>query len=185
MKRFKPKDERERSGELLKLELSLKQLSSTYLERRINGIRDLSTLINNNTLLKISETFTTEFLIAWMTDNEVFDIIWNYRKTHQELVTRSNDIFRLLAKEHALTPELRALVWELSKSEHKLEVLKLISVGSYYMSSEDAEFFAKAIAATPTEELTNADFDLICEFGKWTKTNEIKDFVFQFFFNYI
>jgi len=82
MRRFKPKDERERTGELLKLELSLKQLSSTYLERRINGIRDLSTLINNNTLLKISETFTTEFLINWMVENEVFDIIWNYRKTH-------------------------------------------------------------------------------------------------------
>ena len=52
-------------------------------ERESRSLHGLTrTLINNNTLLKISETFTTEFLIQWMVDHEVFDIIWNYRKTH-------------------------------------------------------------------------------------------------------
>lgn len=81
-KRFYTKEEREKQAEVLKLELANKCLKSTYLERRIQGIRDLNQVIKNNTLYMSSKTFTTEFLIDWMTSNEVFKTIWDNRKTH-------------------------------------------------------------------------------------------------------
>ena len=63
------KDDRKKESELLKLTLSLKSIGSNYLEPRINGMKDLNMLIKNNTMYHISKTFTTEFLIQWITDN--------------------------------------------------------------------------------------------------------------------
>jgi hypothetical protein len=70
------KADRERDSELLKLEMALKCVGSEYLEQRINGIRDLSQLIKNNTLYGTSKTFTTEYLIDWIKQN-VLSIIWD------------------------------------------------------------------------------------------------------------
>jgi hypothetical protein len=81
-KRFLKKEEREKQTEVLRLDLCNKSLISNYLERRIQGIRDLSTLVKNNTLYSSSKTFTTEFLIDWMSKNDVFSTIWDHKKTH-------------------------------------------------------------------------------------------------------
>jgi hypothetical protein len=80
-RRFMGKAERERESESLKLEMALKCIGSEYLEQRINGIRDLSMLIKNNTFYGTSKTFTTEYLVEWIKDN-VIGIIWDARKTH-------------------------------------------------------------------------------------------------------
>ena len=58
-----------------------KCLESEFLERRIQGIRDLNLVIRNNTMYA-SKTFDVPFLVNWMTENQVFDIIWTARKTH-------------------------------------------------------------------------------------------------------
>jgi ubiquitin carboxyl-terminal hydrolase 34 len=81
-RRFMVKEERDKQTEVLRLELANKSLKSTYLERRISGIKDLNTVIKNNTLFMSSKTFTTEFLIDWMVSNEVFTTLWDARKTH-------------------------------------------------------------------------------------------------------
>jgi len=76
------KDDREKQTEIIRLELANKCLRSTYLERRIAGIKDLNTVIKNNTLYMSSKTFTNEYLIDWMVTNEVIVTIWDARKTH-------------------------------------------------------------------------------------------------------
>jgi hypothetical protein len=111
-------------------------MESNYLERRINGIKDLNTLIKNNTLYKTSTTFTTEFLLDWMKENGVFSVIWDPRKTHLQLVQRSSDIFRLLAKEKQLSVDLLELIWALAESDYKTDVLKFVGESSFYLDEE-------------------------------------------------
>jgi hypothetical protein len=118
---------------VLRLELANKSLKSTYLERRIQGIRDLNQVIKNNTLYMSSKTFTTEFLIDWMTSNEVFKTIWDNRKTHQQLVQRSNEIFKLLLKEDRLDEPLLKLFWSLTKSDYQAEIYTIIRDTSFYL----------------------------------------------------
>ena len=66
-RRFSSKEEREKQSEILRLQLCNKSLSSNFLERRIQGIKDLTTLIKNNTMYSSSaKTFTSEFLLDWM-----------------------------------------------------------------------------------------------------------------------
>jgi len=61
-KRFMTKEERENQGEILKLDLSNKCLRSTYLERRIQGIKDLNELVTKHTSFKSirSSAFTAD-----------------------------------------------------------------------------------------------------------------------------
>jgi len=56
-------------------------LKSTFLERRIQGIRDLNTIIKNVRMFN-NKSFTAPFLIEWMQANGVFNIIFDPRQTH-------------------------------------------------------------------------------------------------------
>lgn len=65
-KRLISKDEREKLTEVLKLEVSLMCLRSSFMERRIHGIRDLNTIIKNMRMYSTNKAFTPQFLIQWM-----------------------------------------------------------------------------------------------------------------------
>jgi ubiquitin carboxyl-terminal hydrolase 34 len=84
-KRNLTKDERDRESELFKLEICLLCLKSGYLERRIQGIKDLNQLIRNN-MIKISKTIPNAVLIQWLKDNDVFSIMFDPKKTHLQIV---------------------------------------------------------------------------------------------------
>jgi hypothetical protein len=127
------KEERDKQTEVLRLELANKCLRSTYLERRISGIKDLNTVIKNNTLFMSSKTFSTEFLIDWMVSNEVFTTLWDARKTHAQLVQRSGEIFKLLLKENRMDESLLKLFWSLTKSDYQSEILKIVGETSFYL----------------------------------------------------
>ena len=43
------------------------------------------------------KVLTIENLIEWMSEHGVFDILWDTKKTHLQLVQRSGDIFKVLA----------------------------------------------------------------------------------------
>lgn len=68
-RRFLTKEERDKQSEVLKLEMCNKNLNSEFLERRINAIKDLNSVLWKNTLSSTSygnKSFTTDFLIEWM-----------------------------------------------------------------------------------------------------------------------
>ncbi len=79
------KDEREKMTEVIKLEVALMCLKSSFLERRIQGIRDLNSVIRNNRMFN-SKTFPAKYLIEWMEQNGVYIQIFDTRKTHIQLV---------------------------------------------------------------------------------------------------
>ena len=118
--------------EIFKLDMGKKQMNSELLEPRINGIRELNQVIENNKSWSMTKTLSVAFLVQWMTENNVFNIIWDPRKTHQQLIERSDKVFKLLLDENYMTNELLQKFWDLS-SEYKSEVYKIINDNSYYL----------------------------------------------------
>ena len=94
-----------------------------------------------------TKTFTKEFLIDWMTTNEVFTTIWDSRKTHAQLIQRSGDIFKLLVKEDRLDEALLKLFWSLTKSDYQSEVFKIISEANFYLKQPQVEFLFAEITS--------------------------------------
>ena len=84
-RRLLPKDEREKETEILRLEVALMCLKSSFLERRIQGIRDLNQIIKNNRMFA-SKNFSSKYLIEWFHDNQVFSILFDAKKTHLQIV---------------------------------------------------------------------------------------------------
>lgn len=124
-----------------------KLLESEFLECRISGIRDLNSIIRNTTMIYTKkQQFTAEFLVNWMTENKVFDIIWVARRTHAQLVERSSDIWSLLLKEKLITENHLHMFWELIKTpDFKSGVYKIISDNSVYLQPPQVEFIFKEI----------------------------------------
>jgi len=83
-RRILARPEREKQSEILKLEVALLCLNSAYMERRIQGIRELNQIIKNN---RTSTTrLTSIFLVEWMQTHGVFDVLFDAKKTHLQLI---------------------------------------------------------------------------------------------------
>ena len=93
--------------------------------------------------------FSKEFLLGWLKEHGVLDIIWDPKKTHLELVKRSSDIFRILAREKQLTPDLLETIKELMQSVYKAEALKFIQEAAFYLTEEQKYFIVRLVAETP------------------------------------
>lgn len=149
-------------------------------------MKDLNILIKNNTMYNVNKNFSSEFLIEWITDNGLLDIIWDPKKTHLQLVQRSNDIFRLLSKEKKLDENiLKKVMLLVNTPEYKVEALKFITDNSFFLETEQKQFFVRAIASAPVDQLKNCDFEAVCDLSKLNTNQEFNDYVFDFFFRCI
>jgi hypothetical protein len=74
------KGEREKQGEQLRLEVALLCLKSSFMERRIQGIRDLNQIIKSNRIFPGRRS--GKVLVQWMQDSGVFDILFDHRRSH-------------------------------------------------------------------------------------------------------
>ena len=158
-RRLVSKDEREKLTEVLRLEVSLMCLKSNYLERRIQGIRELNQIIKNQRMYSANKNFTSQFLIEWMQNNGVFQILFDTKRTHLQLVQRTSDILKLLLQENMLSQEHMDAFWSLAKSsDYKFEVYKIINECSFYFRQEHIDFFFKEIRLIPNEKLAIEEF---------------------------
>lgn len=132
-RRLITKDEREKQTEVLKLEVSLLCLRSSYMERRIHGIRDLNNIIKNMRMFSSNKTFTPQFLIEWMDQNGVFQQLFDPKKTHLQLVQRTTDVLKLLLSENMFSQQLMEQFWSLTKADYKFEIYKIINEISFYL----------------------------------------------------
>ena len=66
-------------------------------------------------------------MVKWLNENDIFSIIFDPKKTHLEIVRRSNEILKLLLSEDALSPTLFEMFWSLSKQDYKVEVYKILN----------------------------------------------------------
>ena len=184
-RRFLSKEERESQAEVLKLEMCNKNLNSEFLERRINAIKDLNSVLWKNTV-QSSRSFSTQFLIDWMMEQHVFTTIWDTNKTHIQLVQRSNDIFKLLIKEEKMGVDLLDLFWNLTNTPaYKSEVFKIINEAAFHLKTSHIEYFFDKITATPNEKLSMEEFNALGELGKYCKNAEFMQKVSNFFWKII
>lgn len=84
-RRITSKEDRERETETLKLEVCLMCLKSSYLERRIQGIRDLNQIIRNNRMMT-TKSMSNADIVNWLNENQVFSILFGTKKTHLQIV---------------------------------------------------------------------------------------------------
>lgn len=80
-RRLITKEDRERQTEVLRLEVALMCLKSSFLERRIQGIRDLNTVIKNNRMYSF-KSFSPAYLIEWISTNGVYPLLFDPKQTH-------------------------------------------------------------------------------------------------------
>lgn len=79
-RRLADRAEREKQTEVLKLEVALLCLKSSYMERRIQGIRDLNGVIGAHR--RYSSKVSGKYLVDWMLEKGVFEILFDPKKTH-------------------------------------------------------------------------------------------------------
>lgn len=107
-----------------------------------------------------------------MQDHKVFESIWDPKKTHLQLVQRSDEVFKLLVKEDKMTLELLDQFWSLSKSDYKSEIFKILSDTYFYLKQTHIEFIFKQITATPADKLSITEFDCLCDLGKRCQSSD-------------
>lgn len=175
-KRFMSKQERTEMSEILRLQLCKRSIGSNFLDRRIQGMKDLNSVLKSNTGYGASKTFSTEYLLDWLVKNDVFNLIWDHKKTHNQLVQRSDEIFKFLLKEDKLSDELLNMFWSLTKTEMQSDVIKIINDCSYYLKAPQITFFIDEITSQQTDKLSNAEFDLLCDLGNKGSMKRVGDF---------
>lgn len=52
-----------------------------------------------------------------MVKNDVFNTIWDHKKTHLQIVQRTNEIFKFLVKVDKMDESLLRLFWSLGKAD--------------------------------------------------------------------
>jgi len=121
-----------------------------------------------------------------MHDQDVFNTIWDARKTHAQLVQRSDEIFKLLLKEDKLDDKIMGLFWSLTKSDYQTAVFNIISECSYFLRLKHLEFFFNEITGNVApEKLSIADFNCLCDMGKQAKTPEFLAKIVNFFWHIV
>ena len=51
----------------------------------------------------MNKTLSVTFLIDWITENKVLDVILDPKRTHQQLVERSDEVYMFLLREKKAT----------------------------------------------------------------------------------
>ena len=130
--------EREKDNEILKLEVARLCLNSSFMERRIQGIRDLTQIIRHTRIY--AGRFPGKFLAEWMQSHGIFDILFDHKKTHLQLIQRSDEILKLLLTEDLLDEALMQQFWRLTKTDLRLEAYKIISDCSMQFRQQHLDF---------------------------------------------
>lgn len=185
-KRVLEKPEREEKNEVLGLEVALLCLNSAYMERRIQGIRDLNQLIKN---YRTSSTrLTGRFLVDWMQEHGLFEVLFDVKKTHLQLIQRSDEVLKLLLSEDRLEEGLLMKLWVLTRTDLRIEVYKIISDCSFYFKQRHLDFLFERIKNdTPVEKLGMEEFTCLSELGKYAKDKDsgFQEKVAQFFWELV
>jgi hypothetical protein len=62
-----------------------------------------------------------------MRTHGIFDILFDHKRTHLQLIQRSDEILKLLLSEDMLDEGLMQQFWSLTKTDLRLETYKIIS----------------------------------------------------------
>lgn len=128
LKRVMKTEDREKEIELLNLSIIMLCFKSSFLERRIHGIKVLSDLIKR---LKYQTTNheAQAFMLKWLRDNKIIEIIYDQKNYHIQIVQRSNELIRFFVEQDDFSDADLDLFWNSHTwdLEVEKEVYKMIS----------------------------------------------------------
>ena len=186
-KRLLTKELREKETEVLKLNISHTCLQSSYLDRRIQGIKELNQLIRNNRMMG-SKYITNAFLIDWLQENDIFSLLFDVKRTHLQIVSRLSEILKLLLQENQLTLQRFEMFLTLAKSDYKPEVYKILSEIAYYLLPEHFDIVLNQIIginSVAIDKLSLEDFNCLSEMAKFAKDPHFKYKINKFFWDIV
>ena len=147
-----------KAGEILEnseLEVSIRFLTSKYLEKRIIGITDI---ISKVTQAKINEKMnfhsnlegtrwiTTQYLLAWIDNHDLIELIFG-ASSHPEIVKRSCDLIKFLYTNSRFTRNHIDKLWDCAFLKHETDrdaMISLLSELVYVLKLSDLQnMFAK------------------------------------------
>jgi len=100
-------------------------------------------------------------------------------------VQRTDAIFLLLLKEDKFDKDLLSLFWSLREDSYQAEVFKIISDNCFWLKEHHVAFIFDELTNAPPEKLNTAEFDCICDLGKYNKSSDFSTKVCDFFWQII
>lgn len=172
-KRLLTREERKPDLDELKLDVCLLCINSSFLQRRIQGISDLSTLIKHCRLQSYTAPDAGKAMIDWIVKNKVIDAVFDPAKTHLQIVQRCDELIKLLSAEDELTDERLTMFWALTKTEMRLDIYKIVSDCAYGLKQPHLEFiFDRICNGIPAAKLDMEDFNCLSELGRCSRDRE-------------
>lgn len=94
---------------------------------------------------------------------------------------RSGDIFRCFLKADLLSEQLLEQFWNLTKSDYKQEVFKILKECDYFLEQPHIEFLFRQVTLTPAIKLGIEEFDILSMLGRRCKlTSFLSQISFHF-----
>ena len=164
------------------LTLSMKTIKTSIFEHRLQGIKSLNEFIeknkNNKEILKN--------IIELIKKNEIISEIFgaNY---HSQIISRSNEIIKLLLIENEFSEEDIKLIWTCTKRgdlEAKLTILKLLSELAPYLKENYIEILLNNIRTNVDIKNNKEEIELVYKLSTQGENNEKNieyccDYLFQ------
>ena len=150
--------------------LSLKTIKTSIFDRRLQGIKTLNEFIDKNQENKD----VLKRLIVLIKENKILSEIFgaNY---HSQLISRSNEIVKLLSVENELENDDIKLIWSCTKRgdlEAKLLILKLLSDMSPYLKEDYIEILLNNIISNIDTKISPEEVELVFKLSSKENTNE-------------
>ncbi|CAD8161247.1 unnamed protein product [Paramecium octaurelia] len=114
----------------IQLQMALKFLKSTFLEKRVKGlceIKDFTEKLKFETTsqIKLKNSTNKEELIKWITQNRILDFTLLGDSVHPELIKRSSDVAVFLCKNQVFSNDYVDKIWLNNYDKHETTQLAL------------------------------------------------------------
>ena len=116
-----------------------------------------------------------------MAGNDVFNILWDPRRTHQELVKQSNQIFKELARQQLLKDDLMGAFWHLgSDNSYKDAVFKILKETTD-LDKDQLLGVIRRMELTPTQNIGHQELETLAGNMKFNTNEDLRKRSFDFF----
>ena len=145
--------------DVITLTLSMKTIKTSIFDRRLQGIKALNEFIDKNQ----SKKDISKKIVELIKKNEIISEIFgaNY---HSQIISKSNEIIKLLLLENELNEDEMKLIWSCTKRgdlEAKLTILNLLSELAPHLKENYIEMLLNSIKSNVDEKQNKQEIELV------------------------
>lgn len=180
---YYPQDDVYLLTETAELDLSLRFLTCPYFEKRLRGINEIKELTEKIDMYehfernpqqysaiysqKMTKRLSAKMFLEWIDKNKIFELILG-DSIHIEIIKRTHEILKFLAKYESLPLNLLDLIWNARIGKHEaiaIGIDNLIIEIADILDEKGIEYLKKKIDSIPDEEQNELTLNLIKEFA--------------------